>query len=816
MGTLLQDLRYGFRRLLKSPGFTLIAVLSLALGIGANTSIFSLVNTVLFRPLPGVENPKQLVSVYPVRQDRSMALFSYPSLSDVRDRNEVLSGLSAFKFATLSLSHDGNNERVWGYLVTGNYFDVLGVKPALGRTFLPEEDRTRGSHPVVVLSYSCWQRRFNADPSIIGQNIILNGHTFNVVGVAPEGFNGTEVVFQPEMWVPMMMAEVVEPGSNWMDARGTGVLFTIGRLKPGVSVARAEASLSGLAHQLGEEYPDISRGETMALNPPGLLVPRLRRPAIAFAGILMLIVGLVLLLACINLANLLLARATERRKEIAVRLALGASRWRLIRQLLTESLLLSITGGLLGLFLAWWINSLIAVFKPPVDFPILIDLKIDWRVLLFTAVASLMTGILFGLLPALQATRPDVVTTLKADSAIGGYRRSRLRNVLVVAQMALSLILLICAGLILRSVQQVQKMNPGFEAEKAVEISLDLGLQGYDAARGQEFYRQLVERIAAVPGVEAVSFANYLPLSFSRVNRGIYVEGQPAARGAQLPTALNSRLAPDYFRVMGIPILYGRDFNAQDKEQEAKVAIVNEAFTRRFWPGLASSSEALGKRFSFAGTEDKFWEVIAVARDGKYISLSESPQPFVYIPLQNSDLSLTLVARTASNPQTALTAIRNEVRQLDATLPVYDAKSLTEHLSLSLFPTRVAAAALGSFGILALGLAVIGLYGIVSYSVAQRTQEIGLRIALGAQVFDLLKLIVGQGMKLALIGMAFGIIGALALAKLMSSLLIGVSSTDPTIFAGITLLLVVIVLVACYVPARRATKVDPMTALRCE
>jgi predicted permease len=816
MGTLLQDLRYGFRHLLKSPGFTLIAVLSLALGIGANTSIFSLVNTVLLRPLPGVENPKRLVSVYPVRQDRSTALFSYPNLVDVRDRNEVLSGLSGFKFATLSLSHDGNNERVWSYLVSGNYFDVLGVKAALGRTFLPEEDRTPGSHPVVVLSYNCWQRRFSSAPAIIGRSIILNGHTFNVIGVAPEGFNGTEVVFQPEMWVPMMMADVVEPGSNWMTARGTGVLFTVGRLKPGVSVAQAQSSLSALARQLGEEHPDTSRGEAMTLNPPGLLVPRLRRPAIAFAGILMLVVGLVLLLACINLANLLLARATGRRKEIAIRLALGASRWRLLRQLLTESLLLSVTGGLLGLFLAWWINSLIAVFKPPVDFPILIDLKIDWRVLIFTIVASLLTGILFGLLPALQATKPDVVTTLKADSAIGGYRRSRLRNALIVAQMALSLILLICAGLVLRSVQQVQKMNPGFEPDKAVEISLDLGLQGYDAARGQEFYRQLAERVAVVPGVEAVSFANYLPLSFSRVNRGIYVEGQPAARGAQLPSSLNSRVAPDYFRVMGIPVLHGRDFNAQDKEQEAKVAIVNEAFTRRFWPGLASSNEALGKRFSFAGTEGTFWEVIAVAKDGKYISLSESPQPFVYIPLQNSDLSLTLVARTASNPQATLTAIRNEVRQLDATLPVYDAKSLTEHMSLSLFPTRVAAVALGSFGLLALGLAVIGLYGIVSYSVAQRTQEIGVRIALGARVIDLHKLIIGQGMKLALIGMAFGIIGALALAKLMSSLLIGVSPTDPVIFAGITLLLILVVLLACYVPARRATKVDPMTALRYE
>jgi predicted permease len=815
MDTLLQDLRFGVRRLAKSLGFTFIAIISLALGIGANTAIFSLVNTVFLRPLP-VEQPEQLVSVYPVAKDDSVGSFSYPDYRDFRDRNDVFSGMFVTRFVPVSLSRDGVNERIWGYLVSGNYFDVLGVKAALGRTFLPEEDRTELSHPVVVLGYDCWRRRFGANPEIVGKSIILNDHSFTVIGIAPQGFTGTEHAYTPELWIPMMMLKWIEPGSNGLERRGTHNMFATGRLKPGVSYAQAIASLNILAEQLGREYPDTNEGVRIMLTPPGLIHPLLRGPVVGFTGVMMLTVGLVLLIACTNLANLLLARATERRKEIAIRLALGASRRRLIRQLLTESVLLSVAGGMVGFLIALWIVDLAVAFKPPIDFPLTINLSVDARVFGFSLLVSLITGVLFGLVPAWQATRTDLVSDLKDATLQAGARRSLLRSGLVIAQVALSLVFLVAAGLVVRALQHLQTMNPGFDPENALMLSVDLGLQGYDEARGQQFYRQLVERVGSLPGVRLASLADNIPLSLSRYSMDIHVEGQPVARGAEIPRAMNATVGLNYFATMGIPLLRGRDFNEGDKEGATRVVIVNETFARRFFPGPNPMEDAIGKRVSNS-SRGPFFEIIGIARDGKYFSIGEAPEPFIYFPLLQSYTSnATLVVRTATDPKQMIPTIRREVQMLDDKLPVFDVKTLTEHLGLSLFPARIAATLLGGFGLLALVLAGIGIYGVMSYSVAQRTREIGIRMALGAGQGDVLKMVVGQGMIMASIGVIIGLLVALALMRVMASILYGISATDPLTFASVTMLLACVALLACYIPARRAARVDPMVALRYE
>jgi predicted permease len=814
METLWQDLHYGVRMLRKSPGLTAVAVITLALGIGANTAIFSLVNTVLLRPLP-VARPERVVEVSLVRKNSAFTNFSYPLYIDFRDRNDVLEGMAAYRFAPMSLSREGNNERVWGYLASGNYFDVLGVRAFKGRMFTQEEDRVPDANPVAVVSHGCWQRRFGGDPDLVGKTILINGHRFTVVGIAPANFSGTVLIFTPEIWVPIMTAKQIEPGSNWLDSRGSGVLFTFGRLKPGVSEAQVQASLNALLASLAPEYPQYPQlaATRIQLMPPGLVLPFLRNQTLSFAWVLMATVGLVLLIACTNLANLLLARATGRRKEIAVRLALGASRSRLVRQLLTESVLLALAGGAVGWLLALWMIDLVTAFKPPVDFALAIDLKVDWRVMLFTLITSFVTGVLFGLAPAWQATKPDLVAALKDESSAAGYRRSRLRNGLVVAQVALSLVLLVAAGLIVRSLQQVQTVGPGFEIEHTVTASVDLNLQGYNGPRGREFYKQLIARVDALPGVQSASLINYLPLNLDRSSASVYVEGQAPTRGADTPDVQCNNVWPRYFETMGIPLLQGRDFTMQDDPQSPRVVIINKTFARRFWPG----QNPIGKRLRRGGPDQPLWEVIGVAKDGKYWSLGEDPQPFFYVPMVREYRSnAALVVRTTGDPRGLIHAIRRAVQQLDANLPVYDAKTMSEHMRLSLFPLRTGAWFAGSFALLALALAGLGIYGVMAYAVSQRTREIGIRMALGAQASNVLKLIVRQGMTLALIGLIIGLAGAIALTRLMSSVLYGVSANDLVTFAAVTLLLALVVLIACYVPARRATKVDPMVALRYE
>ena len=548
MGALLQDIRYGWRQLLKHPGFTALAVVSMALGIGANTAIFSLVDTVLLRPLP-VREPSQLIAVDgQLHNGTDFTLQSYLNYKDYRDRNTVFSGLFAYRFVVASLSHNGMNERVWGFDVSGNYFDVLGVKPMLGRSFLPEEDQTPESHPVAILSHACWQKRFGGDPSIIGQKILLNAHPFTIVGVAPAGFVGTEVAYAPEFWVPLMMAKQIEPGNTWLEEREDDNLFVVGRLKAGVAVEQAKAQLDALTTDMAREHPKENAGRRVLLMPPGLFIPNIRNSIFAFSGLLTVVGALVLLLACVNLANLLLARATERRKEIGIRLAVGASRARLVRQLLTESVMLSLVGGAGGLLLAVWTNQTIRSIKLPTDIALLFDLRIDWRVLVFTLALSLCTGILFSLIPALQSSKPHLVPALKDESSMAGFRRSRLRNTLVVAQVALSLVLLISAGLIVRSLQAAQRMRPGFNPQNAVTLSVDVGLQGYDDEKGRAFYQRLMERAKTIPGLSSVAATNVLPLALDYSSNTIYIEGQPFRSRSDLPLADSLFGQPGIFR----------------------------------------------------------------------------------------------------------------------------------------------------------------------------------------------------------------------------------------------------------------------------
>jgi predicted permease len=812
MQIFLQDLRYGVRMLLKNRSLTIIAIITLALGIGANTAIFSLVNTAMLRPLP-IERPEELTSLNNTGAGRTFPSFSYPNYRDLRDRNEVFSDLIAYRFAPLSLSYNGANERLWGYVVSGNYFETLGVKAARGRLISIDDDRSPGAHPVAVLSYKSWQQRFGSAADIVGRELLVNGRGYTVIGVAADGFDGTEIIASPEIWFPMAMQAQIEVGDDWLEKRGVENIFLQGRLKPGVSNARAQAALDSISLQLAGEFPEVNEGKRITLAKPGLMGGMMRGSIIGFSAGLMIVVGLVLLLACINLANLLLARATDRRKEIAVRLALGANRFQLVKQLLTESVLLALLGGALGLFMAYWLVDLVRAFKPPIDVPLSFDLHIDHRVLIFTCLVSFVTGILFGLLPALQATKTDLVTALKDEMPLGGVRRSWWKSGLIVFQVALSLLLLIGGGLMLRGLQRAQTLDLGFNPQNAVEASFDLRLQGYDDARGREFQKTILERVRAIPGVKAAGIANMVPVDLHFGSQRVFIEGQEVERPANAPRVFSSRVSTGYFGAMETRILQGRDFTEQDNEQAVRVAIVNETFARRFWPG----DDPIGKRFSMGRADAPKMQVIGIAQNGKYAGLNEDPKSFVYQPLwQSYTGSTNLLVRAEADPQRLIASIRGELRQLDPHLPISSAKTMVDHMAMPLLPARVAASLFGSFGMLALALAAIGLYGVMSFSVSKRTREIGIRMALGARSGDVLKMIVGQGMTLTVIGVLIGLLLAFGSTRLMKSLLFGVSPTDPLTFIVIALLLSLVALLACWLPARRASKTDPMNALRCE
>jgi predicted permease len=808
-----QDLRYGVRMLLKKPGFTLGVMLSLTLGIGLNTTIFTVVNALLLAPLPGVEQPQNLVGIYSTRQGSGYFNVAYPDFAYFREHSQSFSSMAAHWPTPFALGNGGDPVKVDGAIVSGNYFATLGLNLALGRFFLPEEDRTPGAHPVVVISHKLWQRHFNSAPEVIGKTIALNGQRFTVVGVAPAGFNGTLTGLAAELWVPLMMHAVVLPDKGEL-ARGPNMLhlMAFGRLKPGVGLARAQAELNGCARQLEQQFPDTNKERGVNLASASGAHPALRGVLTAFLAILMAVVVIVLLIACANVANLLLASAAARSKEIAVRLSLGATRWRLVRQLLTESVLLSLGSGVLGIFLAIWATDFFLSLLPPTGLPFAPDLSLDRRVLGFTLSLSLLTGIVFGLAPALQATKPDLAQALKDEMATGSYRRARLRSLLIVVQIALSALLLIGAGLLIRSLRHAQTLDPGFDTERLLTLSFDTKLLGYDATKSETFQQELLRRVAALPGVQRASIARFIPLGPAGDSLPAVLEGQPPEREITIGYNL---VGQDYFQTLGIPLLRGRGFTAQDRRGSSNVLVINEAMAQRLRP----NAEPVGQRLRI---RNESFEVIGVARNSKYRSLSEELRPFLYLSVLQREAAripagdLKLLVRSAGEPAGVIAAIRKEAQALDANLPLFDVQTLNEGMRFALIPTQLAGTLLGVAGVLALVLATVGIYGVVAYAVGQRTREIGIRLALGAQAADVLKLVIRQGLLLTSIGIALGLAAALALTRVMSSFLLGVSATDPLTFIVIALLLTFVALLACWIPAWRATKVDPMIALRCE
>lgn len=824
MQTLWQDLRYAARTFIKAPSFTLIAVLSVAMGIAANTSIFTLVNAVLFKPMP-VPHPEQLVALYTTEPNsRYPDAFSYPDYRDYRDHNEVFSDLFLHDGTPVSMKNSGDKaELIWSELVSGNYFTGLGVTPAAGRVLTPDDDRAEGGHPVAVLSHGFWKQRFGADPNIVGKDVGLNGHDFTVVGVARQGFSGTRFVgFIPDVWIPIAMHNQVVAGSeDWLENRGRQSFNVNGRLKPGVTIEQATAAMNTYAQQLAEAYPRTNANISVGMVPGGTKT----QPALTLlgyipivAGLMMGIVGLVLLIACANVANLLLARASVRRREVAIRLALGAGRRRLVRQLLTESVLLSLLGGGLGLLMAQWFNELVPLANPQLDFATIDfsnDLALDHRVLGFTLLLSALTGVIFGLLPALQASRTDLVTTLKGEgpAVTSGTRRLSLRNLLVVSQVALSLMLLISAGLFIRSTRNVQEMNPGFESKRIMLASVDVGLHGYGEAKGRSFFKGIVERIKSLPGVEGASIAGPLPLDAYSNGARLTVEGAMPRYENERISVSYSIVGHDYFQAMNTPIVEGRGFTEHDDQTAPLVVVVNETLAQRFWP----NESPIGKRVQLGSAKTPYREVAGVAKDGKYFLLGEPPTEYMFVPhSQNYDGKMTLIARTSGQPENLAEAMHQEVASLDSELPVYGVKTMPKFLDRILSGPKSIAALATIFGVVALLMAAVGLYGVMSYSVAQRTREVGIRMALGAGRGAVLRLVLKEGLILVCAGIGIGLVAAVAISRLLGSMLYGISATDAVTFVTIPFVLALVALVASYVPARRATKVDPMAALRYE
>ncbi|MFY9570621.1 MAG: ABC transporter permease [Blastocatellia bacterium] len=808
METILQDLRYGFRMLLKHPGFTTVAVIALALGIGANTAIFSVVNAVLLRPLPFPE-PERLMVVYESRTDRgvSRSSVSYPNFADWRDQNSVFERMSSYHDSDFVMTGDGEPARLQGAVVNADLFPLLGVSPILGRPFLPEEDKPGDSGGVVMLSHRLWQQRFNGDPNIIGRSIVLGGKNYVVVGVMPQGFQfpvGSDPV---DLW------STVAVDSGMFTQRGAHYMRVIARLKPGVPLAQAKAEMDGIAGNLERQYPDENSHRGINIVPALESLVGDIRPALL---ILLGAVGCVLLIACANVANLLLARATTRHKEMAIRSALGASRARVVRQLLTESVLLSLAGGALGLLVALWSTTLLVQISGD-DVPRAAQIGLDLRVLGFTLMVSLITGVIFGLAPAIHSSNTDLTESLKEGGrgSSDGARRNRLRGALVIVEVAVAVVLLVGAGLLIQSLRRLQQVSPGFNPHNVLTFSIGLPEVKYKPEQQVTFYRELKSRLESLPGVRSASGVMPLPLSGDRMRVTFETEGRPISR-AELPATEIRTVGLDYFKTVGIPLIKGRDFTERDNRKAPPVIIVNEAFARQFFPG----EDVVGKRIKPGITADDeepgMREIVGLVGDVKHRSLSADSDPEAYEPHAQLTFDMSILVKTETDPRSLINAVQNELRAMDKDLPAYSIKTLDEYLSASVAQPRFNTLLLAIFAGMALILTAVGLYGVMSYSVTQRTHEIGIRLALGARQQDVLKMVVRQGMALTAIGIGAGLLGAYFLTRLLATLLFGVSATDPVTFVAISLVLAAVALGACFIPARRATKVDPMIALRYE
>ena len=814
---LLEDARYALRTLSKTPGFTAAIVVSVALGIAANATVFSVANGLLWGVLP-VKDPGRMVMF---SEGNS---FSYPDYLDYRDQtSRVFEGVAAhFPFIPASIGGSGQPERVWGQTVSGNYFRLLGVNPVLGRSILPEDDQAEGSAAVVVLSHALWQRRFGSDPNVPGRAVVLNGQRYTVVGVAPTGFYGTDRGIQPDFWAPLSMAEQLMPDLNrdsMRSKRDMHWLLLNARLKPGVSRAQAVAMVNVLKKRLDDTWrkDEKQHAPAVTLDPAGGMIGGGATPALGMMTVLMVVVGLVLLVACANVANLLLARATGRQREIAIRLAIGATRRQVIRQLLVESVLLAVTGAAAGFVLAAAAAAAISQFRLPLPFPVVFDFNVDLRVLLFTGGLSILTGILFGLAPALRATRPDLVEALKNESPVfGRLRRFSLRNALVVVQVALSLVLLVGAGLFLRSLRNASSIDIGIKPDNVLLMAVDPKLNRYSREKTQQFLEQLRERVSALPGVRSMSFVDSLPLSIGGVNYGFRIEGGKG-RAEQTLVADTFNVGSGYWETMGIPLLRGRDFSRKTGDDRA--AIVNQPLARHAFGnedpvGRQMLSDELGQKTSYT--------IIGVARNSKSRTLGEEPRDCAYLFVEaNPDkafsfFGISIAVKTAGNPAALARPVRDRIAALDPNLAILSTETMREHVDKSLLIPQVSATLLGVSGAVGLILAAIGLYGVMSFSVRRRTREIGIRMALGAEPGGVLAMVVRQGLMLTGVGLAIGLAISLAVGRLAESLLYGVGGTDPITLIAVPFVLLSATLVAIVVPARRAARVGPTTALRME
>jgi predicted permease len=815
MDVLRQDLRYALRRLGRAPGFTLIALLTLSLGIGANTAIFSLINAALFRPVPLAPRPDRLVAIF--TSDFSSSQYSassWPDYEDFRRETGIFSNVAALTTTPFNLARGNQLERVQAELVSADYFPMLGLTPARGRLLGPADDVKAGAAPVIVLSEAFWQSRLAADPAVVGTTMTVNGQPHTVVGIAPEGFHGISTGQRIDAWAPVQQMQQFAPG-NLFTQRGDRAFLVFARLRDGITIEAAQARMRVLQNQLFRAYPEPwtrlngqSRLISVLSERAARVPPDQRGSVFTLGGLVLGAVALVLLICCANVANLLLARAEVRAREIAIRYSLGARRTQVVRQLMLESLLLAMIGGAGGMLFSSWASDLLLSFQPSSGAPVYVDVSPDVRVLIFTLAATLITGLLFGVAPALQSTRADLADTLRRERSVAGGGRFALRDLLVAGQIALALTLSIAAGLFARTLSKASQVDVGLDPRNMVVARLDLGTQGYDAARTATFYRELRSRLEAHPDVQATTLASRIELANPGGRRGVRVPGYELQPGEEREFPFNV-VAANYFAALRVRIMQGRTFTDQDRADSRPVIIVNESFARRFWPG----ENPIGKQVNAGG--DVTREVVGVARDGKYWALNEAPRPFFYLPYEQQPTGAALFVRARSNDDRAIReAIRNEVRALDPLLPILVLDSMEGQMSRAVLAQRVAGTLVGLFALLALLLAAVGVYGVTSVLVAQRIPEIGLRIALGASTGNVLRMIVQRAMLVAGAGLVVGLLFALVATRGLESLLFGVSRFDPITLGVATAVLGSAALLAGFLPARRATRVDPLVALK--